>query len=123
MAAEASTIVQDLDVSAKTPVFEQIVDQIRQRVVTGELPAGTKLPAVRALAADLGVAVNTVAKAYRRLEAEGTVITSGRNGTVVESLADTQNTELNDAVQKLIVSARQRGLTKDQTMGMIARLW
>src|SRR5690606_21134418 len=49
----------------------------------GLLTPGTRLPAVRQLATDLGVAANTVAKAYRQLEAEGHVETRGRGGTVV----------------------------------------
>ncbi len=55
------------------------------RVDAGELIAGTRLPAVRRLAADLGVAPNTVARAYRELEADGFLETRGRNGTIVKA--------------------------------------
>lgn len=79
-----------IDAASPTPVFEQIIEQLRRGAVQGSLPAGTRLPAVRALAGELGVAVNTVAKAYRQLEAEGTVVTGGRNGTTIAGLADAE---------------------------------
>ncbi|GAA1427893.1 GntR family transcriptional regulator [Microlunatus lacustris] len=72
-----------LDPSSAIPVAEQIQVQVVDLIGTGVLPAGRRLPAVRALAAALGVAPGTVAKAYRALEQEGFVETAGRNGTVV----------------------------------------
>ncbi|MDN6556924.1 MAG: GntR family transcriptional regulator [Acidipropionibacterium acidipropionici] len=60
-----------------------MVDEILAR----RLPAGMKLPPVRRLAADLGIAANTAARAYKELEAEGYLITRGRNGTVVAPVA------------------------------------
>jgi DNA-binding transcriptional regulator YhcF (GntR family) len=57
-------------------------------IADGSLIAGTKLPAVRVLAADLGIAPNTVARAYRELEADGILETRGRNGTVIKAMRD-----------------------------------
>jgi DNA-binding transcriptional regulator YhcF (GntR family) len=72
-----------IDADAAEPPYEQVREQIRAQVVTGELAAGTRLPTVRALAADLGLATNTVARAYRELEALGVIETRGRAGSVV----------------------------------------
>ena len=72
-----------IDPSAAEPPFEQLRRQIASRASAGELPAGTRLPTVRALAADVGLAVNTVARVYRELEADGVVTTHGRHGTVI----------------------------------------
>lgn len=72
-----------IDLQTGTPPYEQIQTQISSLVAVGELPLGTRLPTVRALAADLGVAAGTVARAYKELEAAGTVITNRRQGTVV----------------------------------------
>jgi DNA-binding transcriptional regulator YhcF (GntR family) len=72
-----------LDTSGGDPPYEQIRTQIAAQVADGELPPGTKLPTVRALAETLGIAPNTVARAYRELEYSGVVVTRGRNGTVV----------------------------------------
>ncbi|HEU5240955.1 MAG TPA: GntR family transcriptional regulator, partial [Ornithinibacter sp.] len=63
--------------------FEQVRRQLAEAVGDGRLPAGTRLPAIRALADALGLATNTVARAYRELEAAGLVLTRGRAGTVV----------------------------------------
>ena len=60
-----------IDRAHDTPVYEQVADQIRRLVASGRLNPGTSLPSVRQLASDLGVNLNTVARAYRVLEGEG----------------------------------------------------
>jgi DNA-binding transcriptional regulator YhcF (GntR family) len=72
-----------LDAGSPVPPYEQVREQFRARVESGELGPGTRLPTVRALAADLGLAVNTVARAYRELESLGLIETRGRAGSVV----------------------------------------
>ena len=72
-----------IDASAAEPPFEQVKQQITAQVASGALQPGDKLPTVRRLAADLGIAPNTVARSYRELEAEGVVDTRGRSGTYV----------------------------------------
>ena len=67
--------------TSDVPPFEQLRAQIATRAASGDLPAGTRLPTVRALAAELGLAANTVAKAYRALETDGVITTEGRRGT------------------------------------------
>ncbi|MGH7751231.1 MAG: GntR family transcriptional regulator, partial [Gemmatimonadales bacterium] len=62
---------------------DQLRAQLRYRILTGELQRGDRLPPVRRLAAFLRVNRNTVAQVYRRLEAEGFVVTAGRRGTFV----------------------------------------
>jgi GntR family transcriptional regulator len=68
--------------SAEAP-FEQVRRQLAEAVVDRRLGPGTKLPPIRALAGELGLAANTVARAYRELEEAGLVMTRGRLGTVV----------------------------------------
>lgn len=65
------------------PPFEQVKRQITEAVESGELAPGDKLPTVRRLAGDLGIAPNTVARAYRELEQAAVVSTRGRQGTFV----------------------------------------
>jgi DNA-binding transcriptional regulator YhcF (GntR family) len=72
-----------VDPNAPEPPYEQVRERVRAQVQAGELAPGTKLPTVRALAADLGLATNTVARAYRELEALGVIETRGRAGSVV----------------------------------------
>lgn len=75
----------DLDTNAKTPVFQQIVDQIHFAINTGNLAPGTKLPSIRTLASDHGVAANTVAKAFRQLEFRGVIEAKDRSGYLVKA--------------------------------------
>jgi DNA-binding transcriptional regulator YhcF (GntR family) len=65
------------------PPYEQVRSQLAAAIGNGTLPPATKLPTVRELAGELGLAVNTVARAYRELELAGLVETRGRNGTFV----------------------------------------
>ena len=74
-----------IDTASPTPPFEQLRRAIRALVATGSLPVGSRLPTVRQLAADLGVAPGTVQRAFRELEIEGVIETRGRHGTHVKS--------------------------------------
>jgi len=72
-----------IDSTSPVPPFEQVRDQIRRAIDAGKLRPEDQLPTVRKLAADLGIAANTVARAYRELELVGVIETRGRNGTFV----------------------------------------
>ena len=72
-----------VDGQADRPLFDQLRSQIIEAVRAGTLPPGSRLPTVRELAGELGLAVNTVARAYRELETAGIVETRGRFGTFV----------------------------------------
>jgi DNA-binding transcriptional regulator YhcF (GntR family) len=72
-----------LEPGSDVPVFEQIRAQIAGKIAREELAAGARLPTIRQLASDLGLAVNTVAHAYRELEQAGLVRTRPRHGTTV----------------------------------------
>ncbi|MGA7205433.1 MAG: GntR family transcriptional regulator [Specibacter sp.] len=80
-----------IDLSTATPPYEQIQSQIASLIAVGELREGTRLPTVRSLAADLGVAAGTVARAYKELEAAGAVSTNRRQGTVVTGFRQAQS--------------------------------
>jgi GntR family transcriptional regulator len=75
-----------VDPRSPIPPFEQIRISIRRLVATGELALGTRLPTVRQLASDLGIAPGTVARAFRELESEGIIETRGRHGTRVKGV-------------------------------------
>ena len=75
-----------LDPSSPGPLSEQLAAAIAERIRRGSVAAGSRLPTVRALAEDLGLAANTVAKAYRALEEAGLVQGRGRQGTFVAEL-------------------------------------
>ncbi|MBE7186807.1 MAG: GntR family transcriptional regulator, partial [Jatrophihabitans endophyticus] len=75
----------EIDRGSAVPPYEQVRTELTARIRRGELPVGTRLPTVRALADELGLAVNTVARVYRELEAAGLVRTQGRAGTFVHT--------------------------------------
>ncbi|MFC4628511.1 GntR family transcriptional regulator [Promicromonospora alba] len=72
-----------VDLASPVPVYEQIRSQVAALVAVGGLHPGDRLPASRDLARDLGIAVGTVQRAYRELEASGVVTSRRRVGTVV----------------------------------------
>jgi len=112
----------DIDHDSPVPIFEQIVDAVVEGIREGRLVVDQKLPTVRGLAGDLGVAVNTVAKAYRHLEEQGHVETRGRNGTFVRAeVAMDRPSHL--AAGALAQAARQDGLDLEQTIGLLRRVW
>jgi DNA-binding transcriptional regulator YhcF (GntR family) len=117
--------VEPLDDQDPTPPFEQLRAQVARRVASGELSAGTRLPTVRAVAADLGLAVNTVAKAYRALEADGVVATEGRRGTFVASSGGSGRADaaLDEAAAAYVVAARRAGLTLPEALRRVERGW
>jgi DNA-binding transcriptional regulator YhcF (GntR family) len=78
-------VIVTVDPHSPTPPFEQLRVAIRQLVATGALPVGSRLPTVRQLAADLGLAPGTVGRAFRELETEGIIESRGRHGTHVKN--------------------------------------
>lgn len=109
------TISTDSDM----PPYEQIRTQVREAVQSGSLVPGTKLPPVRRLAQDLGLAVNTVARAYRELETDGVVETRGRNGTVVSPHGDPTEQAAQQAALTYVQLVRRLGLPDAQARAII----
>jgi GntR family transcriptional regulator len=77
-------VIVSVDPRSPVPPFEQLRTAIRHLVVTGALPVGTRLPTVRQLAADLGLAPGTVGRAYRELESESIIESRRGHGTHVK---------------------------------------
>jgi DNA-binding transcriptional regulator YhcF (GntR family) len=116
---DGSCGVITLDTTDGDPPYEQIRTQIAGQVASGELPPGTKLPTVRALAATLGIAPNTVARAYRELEHAGTVTTRGRAGTVVNG--DGVDQAAKEAAVGYAEAMRALGIGQDEALGLVRR--
>jgi GntR family transcriptional regulator len=100
----------EVDLDSGVPVYEQVRAQVVAHVAAGRLRPGDRLPTIRALAADLGVAAGTVARAYRELEAGGVVETRRRTGTVVAAGRDAADDDLARAAGELVRRARTAGL-------------
>ncbi len=92
-----------IDFRSETPITTQIVEQIQNRVLGGELKPGDQLPTVRQLATDLRVNFNTVARAYRILDSMGLISTQQGRGTYIWSagLAENRERERRQALEQL----------------------
>jgi len=108
-----------IDASAATPPFEQLRVQVRDAVAAGELAAGAKLPTVRALADELGLAVNTVARAYRELETDGVIETRGRAGSFVAPQGDAASQQAQVAAREFVDRARRLGLDDASALDLV----
>lgn len=107
-----------IDHDGAVPPYEQIRAQLADRIRSGKLRVGTRLPTVRQLADDLGLAVNTVARAYRELEAGGLVQTRGRAGTFVHT-TDLAQAQAEAAARSYASAARAGGLTINEAVQLL----
>jgi GntR family transcriptional regulator len=107
-------VIIEVDTGDPMPPYEQIRSQVATMIASGVLTTGDRLPPVRQLAADLGLATNTVARAYRELESDGLVIGRVRHGTTVAAgrsrlpPAEVRR-RLADAARTYAVTVRQLG--------------
>lgn len=101
---------------------QQIYQCIARAIQDGRLVPGTRLPTVRALAADVEVAVNTVAKAFRRLGEAGLVITRGRAGTVVAPL-DTAGSRAERAAREYAAAVSELGYDAEAAAKLLAAVF
>jgi DNA-binding transcriptional regulator YhcF (GntR family) len=99
-----------IDSSSAIPPFEQLRAQVIDRINSGELAGGTRLPTVRNLADELGLAPNTVARAYRELEADGFIATRGRNGSFVAPQGDAAHQQAQEAARAFVDRIRKLGI-------------
>ncbi|MCR4961886.1 MAG: GntR family transcriptional regulator [Lachnospiraceae bacterium] len=105
--------------SSMIPVYEQVVDQLRQKIMLGELKEGEGLPSVRVLANELKISALTVKKAYDKLEEDGLVITVHGKGTYVaatdtDSAAEARKKAAEDEMSLAVSKAKLAGLTNDE---------
>lgn len=116
-------VILRVDASDALPVYEQVRLQLSAMVAAGVLSPGAQLPTIRQLAADLGLAKGTIAKAYEALERDGVVESRGRSGTVVAArpggLPSSRRLAA-DAAERLAVAALQSGLTRAEALSLLA---
>jgi len=111
-----------INTSSSEAPYEQVRRQIAEAAAAGTLAPGHKLPTVRKLATDLGLASNTVARAYRELEADGVVETHGRGGTLLATRR-IGDADAGDAALTYVRMARNRGLSLDEAQRLVASTW
>ena len=114
-----------LDPASGVPFYRQVIDQILAAVATGALHAGDQLPTVRALAVELQVNLNTVAKAYKELEIRGVLDTQQGSGTYVATVrverdAVERRRQVVQLVDEFLARAASAGLPPDEVIAEFA---
>lgn len=115
-----------LDAQDPTPAYEQVRRQLATAIASGALAVGTRLPTVRQLAADLGIAAGTVMRAYSELEAGGLVAARRGGGTIVadaaraHSLAERQHLVASQATA-FVGLVRLLGITDEAIVEAVRR--
>ena len=109
-------------------IYEQIINQLKNAIVSGELKAGEALPSIRSLAADLSVSVITTKRAYEELEKEGLIRSVAGKGFYVceyntDYLMEKQLMMLEKRLGELIGEAKQAGISKEDFLEMAEALF
>ncbi|MDR0424830.1 MAG: GntR family transcriptional regulator [Clostridiales Family XIII bacterium] len=115
------------DLRSRKSIYEQIVDNFREAILSGLMKPDEKLPSVRDLSKTLTVNPNTIQKAYRELERQGYVYTSPGLGTFVEKAEarkpdGTRKTELIETMSSCIAELQYLGLNADEIKHIAAEL-
>lgn len=105
--------------SNPVPLYRQIADQIKEKVLSGELKPGTSLPSIRQLAEEVRTSVITTKRAYSELEAEGIIVTRAGLGSFVadldaERLKSIRRKAISDRLSELLAQARANGITDEE---------
>ena len=109
--------------SSKLPIYEQIVNSIKEAIVQGELAPNEKLPSIRSLAKDLNISVITTKRAYEELENQGFIETVGGKGCYVsffnkELVYEEKLKEIEEKLQEVLAIARSIKLDKSEIQRM-----
>lgn len=108
-----------IEAGSSTPPFEQLRRQVIERVQTGDLVPGDKLPTVRGLADELGLAATTVARAYRELEQDEVIETRGRKGSFVSAVGDPVHKQVQLAAVAYADRVKSLGLDADEALSIV----
>jgi DNA-binding transcriptional regulator YhcF (GntR family) len=108
-----------IDSRSATPPYEQLRVQFIGEVQSGALAAGTRIPTVRKLAEDLGLAPNTVARAYRELEADHFIETRGRNGSFVSAQGDAAEKQAQEAARTYADRIHKLGIPNSTALAYV----
>ena len=110
-----------VDENDKRPIYRQVADEIKALIARGDLIQGATLPPVRQMAGDLGVNLNTVAAAYRELQAQGLITVRHGSGAVVTSRNSSGQTaaELRKPLTAALTQLSLAGLKRAEIMNIV----
>ncbi len=115
-----------IDIRSRTPIFEQIKNQITELAVSGALKPHDGIPSIRALAHDLKLNVNTVKRAFAELEGAGVIYTlAGRGSFIAETAVDNAHlkTKAMAEIKTAVAIGRANGLTLDAVIEEVRNIY
>lgn len=116
----------EIDFRSDQPIYLQIVEQIQQLILQGDLQTGDQLPTVRQLATDLRVNFNTIARAYRLLDEAGLISTQQGRGTYIwerpsdEKVGKMRQQNLEELVQKYTQELERLGYSAEELIAVFS---
>ncbi|NUP01122.1 MAG: GntR family transcriptional regulator [Nonomuraea sp.] len=108
-----------IDAASPVPPFEQLRAQLARQIQDRTLAVGARLPTIRHLAADLGLAVNTVGRAYRELEEAGLIETRGRAGSFVSAAGEEGRERARRAAADYAAVIARVGIDADEAIRIV----
>lgn len=113
---------------ASKPIYEQISDQIKALIMSGELQSGEAIPSIRSMAKSLHISVLTVQKAYDKLQADGFIETTAGKGCFVSAqnqdfYLEEQQKKIEEHFNEAIEIARSNGINLDKLIGLLSLLY
>lgn len=116
-----------VDLRDRKQLYEQLIDNIKALILSGDLKKDDKLPSVRSLAKELGINPNTIQKAYTELERCGIIVSMPGRGSMVlaerESLRDEMSGKLENAMTALAREMRESGIGKEEFVRAAEEAW
>ena len=115
-----------LDYHSRTPIYEQIKEQIVLDISRGILKKDDQLPSLRQLSAQLGLNINTVKRALSELEAQGVIYSVAGKGIFISGNAESQNIYVEqslEAVKSALINAKEMGASEERITAMVKELF
>ena len=117
-----------LDLKRDTPIYEQIIEQVKFHVVKGNIKPGMSIPSVRKLALELNITPGTVAKAYPELERQGIIETIRGKGTFIAGKVERKPDEkkiksVKKSMEPCILELKMMGLSESEVVDMVKALY
>ena len=115
----------ELNLQNSLPIWKQLASRLKEEIVTGRYPAGSRLPSVRDLAAEVGVNPNTMQRAMTQLESDGLVMTNRTSGRIVTEdysvLESTRLTLAEECVRDYVEKMKALGFSIDEATALIKK--
>lgn len=113
----------ELDMRSRKPIYEQLVDKLKELIINEVLKADEQLPSVRALAQQLTINPNTIQKAYRELENQGFIYSQKGKGSFVNPSSLSQDEDkikkIKAEIEKLVLEALYLGVPAEELIEII----